>query len=591
MSEYEKKKTAEDLEDIVDDATELAREFGLDPYPVRYWIIDQTEMNELIAYNGFQSRYPHWRWGMQFDRQQKQSQYLGGKAFEIVNNDNPAHAFLQASNSLTDQKAVITHVAAHADFFKNNQWFRDDPDAAAMLERHRDVIEDHIKDSDVDRSDVEKWIDNLLCIEDNIDQYSPFLERGESDPLSLEEKVSEMGLDGDVEDSLFGEEWFEENEPDDDEGIVDRDLLRFFAKSGMQYDEESERAVEFEEWQRDVIEIIRRESYYFAPQKMTKVMNEGWAALWESVMMAEAGFAETDEFVTFADHQSMVLNSPGFNPYKLGKEMWEFIENKENRREVVDNLLRIEGIKPSNFHDSIDFTKLNEHLDHRDSDDLAKKHYSLSKPQNRGFIKNISYQQLEEHYRYIADRDKFDSVEEAVDEVDYSVGWKKMRQARESNNDITFLDSYLTDEFLEYGNYFTYDYNPQSEEMEVSSLDAEDVKKKLLLKFSNFGKPTITVEDENYKNKGILLLRHEYNGVMLDWSKAQETIKRLFNLWGRPIHLKTIVKDPETKEEEGRMIKYDSENDNINVERLDWEEVEDIAATEVDYNTKPDEWT
>lgn len=590
MSEYEKKKTAEDLEDIVDDATEMAREFGLDPYPVRYWIIDQNEMNELIAYNGFQSRYPHWRWGMKYDRQQKESQFGGGKAFEIVNNDNPSHAFLQASNSLTDQKAVITHVAAHADFFKNNQWFRDDPDAAAMLERHRDVIEEHIKESDVERSEVEKWIDNLICIEDNIDQYSPFLERGENDPLSLEEKVDEMGLDESVEDSLFGEEWFDENEPEDDGEIADRDLLRFFGENGMQYDDESERAVEFEEWQRDVIEIIRRESYYFAPQKMTKIMNEGWAALWESIMMAEAGFAGTDEFITFADHQSRVLNSPGFNPYKLGKEMWEFFENKENRREVVDNLLRVEGIEPSNFQDKIDFTELNALLDHRDSENLAKKHYSLSKPQNRGFIKNISYQSLEENYRYIGDRNRFNTIEEAIENVDYSVGWRKMRRARESNNDITFLDSYLTDEFLNYGDYFTYDYNASENEMQVSSLSAEDVKKKLLLKFSNFGKPTITVEDKNYQNQGILLLRHEYNGVMLDWSKAQETIKRLFNLWGRPIYLKTIVKDPETREEEGRMIKYSKDMEDVTVERVDWEEVEDIAATEVDYNTKPEEW-
>src|SRR4051812_11265140 len=29
-------------------------------------------------------------------------------------------------------------------------------------------------------------------------------------------------------------------------------------------------------WQRDVLSIIRDEAYYFMPQGMTKVMNEGW---------------------------------------------------------------------------------------------------------------------------------------------------------------------------------------------------------------------------------------------------------------------------------------------------------------------------
>ena len=31
-------------------------------------------------------------------------------------------------------------------------------------------------------------------------------------------------------------------------------------------------------WQRNIIGIIRDEAYYFAPQAMTKIMNEGWAS-------------------------------------------------------------------------------------------------------------------------------------------------------------------------------------------------------------------------------------------------------------------------------------------------------------------------
>ena len=34
-----------------------------------------------------------------------------------------------------------------------------------------------------------------------------------------------------------------------------------------------------ERWQRDVLEIIRDEAYYFAPQAQTKIMNEGWACV------------------------------------------------------------------------------------------------------------------------------------------------------------------------------------------------------------------------------------------------------------------------------------------------------------------------
>src|SRR4030095_2150406 len=42
-----------------------------------------------------------------------------------------------------------------------------------------------------------------------------------------------------------------------------------------------------EEWQRDILAMIRDESYYFAPQAQTKIMNEGWATYWHAKIMPE----------------------------------------------------------------------------------------------------------------------------------------------------------------------------------------------------------------------------------------------------------------------------------------------------------------
>src|SRR5699024_3349518 len=136
----------------------------------------------------------------------------------------------------------------------------------------------------------------------------------------------------------------------------------------------------------------------------------------------------------------------------------------------------------------------------------------------------------------------------------------------------------------------------------ATSTDYEDVKKKLLLQFTNFGKPTITVRDGNYNNRNELLLAHQYNGVMLDIEQARQTLQRVFDLWGRPVNVKTIVKEVDDRdlevakrrqrepdpEEHGKLIRYDGEE--FSVEDLTWEEVEDIAATDVDYDTKPEEW-
>ncbi len=582
------------LDEFAEDARDLAREIGLDPYPVRYWIVDNDEMNQLISYGGFQTRYPHWRWGMSYDRQRKTNQYLGGKAFEIVNNDNPSHAFLQASNSLADQKAVITHVEAHSDFFKNNQWFATNPNAASMLETHADRIQSFIEDPDIGREAVESWIDTILTIEDNINQYASEFNTTdedveEADTSTIEERVSSLGFRETIENHLFDEEWFESQQGTDKETLLEEDLLAYFFTYGKQYDEEKDRAVDYEGWQLEILEMLRRESLYFAPQKMTKVMNEGWASFHESLMMADEGFADDDEFIEYADHQSQVLNSPGFNPYKLGKALWDYIENTVNRREVVDKLLRVDGVTPKNFHSVIDFRAVQRELTHPTSKSVAKRHFSLSKPQNAGFIKRMSLDDLEVMARYILEESRYSDIEEALQDVNYAAGWERMREIRASHNDITFIDSYLSPEFVQEQQYFTYEFNQEANEFQIASKQADDVKKKLLLNLTNFGKPTITVADRNYNNSNELLLEHQYNGVMLDIKNAENTLENIFELWGRPVTLRTIINpaDPD-KEEHGYHIRYNG--DSFTKQNIRWSKVEHLAAADVDYNTKPDEW-
>ncbi|MBX0294385.1 SpoVR family protein [Haloarcula nitratireducens] len=674
---FAKQRIADDLEEPVDEAGNLARKLGLTPYPVNYWVVDYDEMNELIAYGGFQQRYPHWRWGMQYDRQQKQGQFLGGKAFEIVNNDDPAHAFLQESNTLADQKAVITHVEAHADFFANNRWFKmfsdgappraaseateggpdRGPDAAGMLARHGDTIREYMQDPDIERGEVERFIDHVLCLEDNIDQHQPYspvetaAEHFEDiEGVDVVDQLDELDLSDEVKRQVFDDEWLDAQE-DDEDGVTfparpDKDVLGFLRKHGMAYDEDAGKAVEMADWQAEILELLRREAYYFAPQKMTKVMNEGWAAYWESLMMTGERFAGDDEFVLYADHMARVLGSPGLNPYKLGLEIWEYVENTENRREVVDRLLRVDGVTWRTFHDVVDFTEVQdhleppawlqnvvEHLDELDPEDprvdgealerarngdldaekypwkvltyegLAQRHYSLVKPQYRGFVSRVSQEELERVSRYMFDDSRYDSVEEALADVDYTRGWERMREIRESHNDVTFLDEFLTQEFVDDNDYFTYEYTHASGDYRVTSTDHEDVKKKLMLQFTNFGKPTVVVQDGNYQNRNELLLAHQYNGVMLDTKQAADVLERTFELWGRPVNLLTIVKEfddhdvevakrrdrePEP-EEVGKRLRYDG--DEITVEDVPWSEVEHLAATDIDYNTKPDEWT
>jgi stage V sporulation protein R len=603
----EKKRISGELEEAVEDSRELAQELGLDPRPVKYWVVDNEEMNELIAYGGFQQRYPHWRWGMKYDRQQKENEFAGGKAFEIVNNDDPCHAFLQMSNSTADQKAVITHVEAHSDFFENNQWFENNPQAADMLAKNSERIESIIEDPSVSRSEVEKWIDHVLCLEDNIDQYSEYIwrnleEETDDDEDEDSDPLDNLGLSDTVKDAVFDERGPEHKElerfPDDE-----NDIIRYLIQNGKQYDEDIESARDFEDWQIDILDILREEAYYFAPQKMTKFMNEGWAAIHEGWMMANENFADTDELITYADHQSAVLNSPGLNPYQLGKALWEHIENTVNRREVVDKLLRVESITPDNFHHDIDFQEVHDVLDKRDSDDIIERNYSLTRTQNQGFIQNITLTDLRKSYRYIVDESRYESVEEALQDVDYSRGWERMKEVRETHNDIMFIDEFLTQEFVDKHEYFTYEYRVAHQQNEIASRDVEDVKKKLLLQLTNFGKPTVKAVDSNYNNAGELLLLHEYNGIVLNLEKAKKVMERLFQMWGRPVNLATVGQSVSENEmdyalSEGEepqpkeipvVFKY-SEQDGFEEFEAPAYIEEALQYDDVDYDTTPDEW-
>ena len=97
-----------------------AREFGLDFYDTIFESVTFDQLNMIAAYGGFPTRYPHWKFGMEYEQLSKGYTYGLSKIYELVINNDPAYAYLMASNSDVDQKLVMAHVYGHVDFFKNN---------------------------------------------------------------------------------------------------------------------------------------------------------------------------------------------------------------------------------------------------------------------------------------------------------------------------------------------------------------------------------------------------------------------------------------------------------------------------------------
>lgn len=622
----DKEALAEDLREFEDDVKDITRRFGLhapNERETQYWIVDYEEMNELAAYQGFPDRFPHWRWGISYLQQRNSP----GTIFEMVIDDDIAETYLQESNTLADQKAVMAHVeAGHADFFANNDVFQTEGaiNAVQMMRKNRKKIQELDRDPDIDRFEREYLTDTMLALQQNIDPVRTMREIAEEsdDPeleADIEEALEHMGISEDEIGSYKAEleDLIDIPEEDAPDTMWERDLMHVLKENGQVYDEEQGEAVDMEDWHKEVIDIHRQEAYYFKKTPLTKTMNEGWSAYWESMLLGNEGMADIDEIWTYAEHQALVLNSPGYNPYKIGKDLWEYVENEANREEVVEKLLQttfidedgnevnvtpdnfwnvldygeiMEGLEPDEFVDSVTSHSIDELLaidsekiDHEtlealkenDAEDvlyekpwkaltydgLADRHFSLLRRQNMDFLKNISEEELESIYHTIGDDERYTSIDEAIDAVDKTAGWEKMFEVRETHNDLTFFNEYVTDEWAKRNEYSAtetleaaQDYDWVGQLDVVTSHDVDDIKKKFLVMFNNFGKPAVAAYDTNYDNKGELVLVNDYNGYEMDREQAKRVNEMVFDHYGKPVNLVTVEKDKADEEYQEKLL-------------------------------------
>jgi len=155
-----------------------ARDYGLDFFETIFEVLDYDEISMVAAYGGFPIRYPHWRFGAQYEELTKSYAYGLSKIYEMVINTDPCYAYLLACNPMLDQKLVIAHVYGHCDFFKNNAGF------SHTNRRMLDQMANHAARISryIDRfgyETVEQFIDACLSLEDLIDVYSPHIRRKE----------------------------------------------------------------------------------------------------------------------------------------------------------------------------------------------------------------------------------------------------------------------------------------------------------------------------------------------------------------------------------------------------------------------------
>ena len=87
------------LREIIDQIREVAIEFGLDFFETIFEMVDYKQMNEIAAFGGFPTRYPHWRFGMEYEQLSKSHEYGLSKIYEMVINNDPSYAYLLEGNN------------------------------------------------------------------------------------------------------------------------------------------------------------------------------------------------------------------------------------------------------------------------------------------------------------------------------------------------------------------------------------------------------------------------------------------------------------------------------------------------------------
>lgn len=447
-----------ELHKAIDEITEIAVGFGLDFFPMRYEICPADVIYTIGAY-GMPTRFTHWSFGKQFHKMKLQYDFGLSQIYELVINSNPCYAFLLDTNSLTQNKLIIAHVLAHCDFFKNNVRFSN---------TRRDMVESMTSTAEriahyemlYGKDEVEQFLDAVLAIQEHID------------PSLLRPKLMYSDFEDDEEEiivkpkSPYDDLWNLDVESKDENKVrtrkkkfpprPEKDLLLFI----------EEYSRELEEWQRDILTMMREEMLYFWPQLETKIMNEGWASYWHQRIMRELNLT-TDETIEYAKLNAGVVqpSKTTINPYYLGLKIFEDIEKRYDN--PTEEMLK-RGVKPG-------------------------------------------------------------------------TGREKIFEVREIESDISFIRNYLTKELVEQEDMYLFE--KKGLEYRISDKDYENVRDQLVSMRVNGGFPYIVVENGDYLRNGELYLKHGYEGMELDVNYLERVLQYIYKLWGRPVHLESIVEE------------------------------------------------
>jgi stage V sporulation protein R len=462
--------TFDELEEWDKRISEIARSFGLNCYPQEFEICDHFEMLGYMSYSGMPSRYPHWSWGKSYEREKTLYDYgVSGLPYEMVINSKPCLAYLMRDNTDLLQVLTIAHVYGHNDFFANNFTFTSSFDAQytiEMFKNHADRVRGYIEDPSIGISEVEKLLDaaHALSLQRSTNLAIKKISRKEQQHRAWKKAQPVV----DEYSNIHPAHKYEQPDLQKNPLHPEPNLLEFIADNNPY----------LADWQRDILNIVDKETRYFIPQIETKIMNEGWASYWHHKILNELEIPSGMHLEFMVRHNQVLRPTPGgINPYHLGFILWHDIERRWNAGNTG---------REYSSEKVVDISA----MDERDTPGRKKIFEVRESDRDASFLR-----------RFL--------TEDIMRELDLF-----MHEKRGKERVIT----------------------------KVSDEESwKDVKEQLLKSVGVGSIPVIAIVDADHGQRRSLYLKHEHDGRDLQLEYCERTLEHLGVLWGREVVLETIV--------------------------------------------------
>lgn len=480
----------EQFEKRVEAIEALAKRMGLDYFPVVWEEVPREIIWEVASY-GLPTRMSHWSFGRSFIHQKTNGEMGYGKIYELIINSNPSYAFLDETNSEVANLLIVAHCIGHSSFFKKNICFaKTNRNMVNQAERNAKTIDEYKNKFGVET--VEDWMDVAFALDRHIDVSLGEDRYKYPEPEIVAHEVQPLPYA-----DLFGEEMkphiIEVIKNVDMPPHPERDILWFLANYAQMLP-----------WQREVMSIIRSESFYFYPQAITKIMNEGWASFWHAEIMLNYDGLSPEEHLDFAKMHASVVNpgSPGnINPYYVGFKVLTDIRKRWDK--YYD-----EGLKDVAFQASANIDKYDENG-------------------------NVCLSKM--------------------------TGMQKIFRVMEEEDDVSFIKNYLTRELAEEMELFTYGQrgahsDPELDDIIIKDRQLHAVQEVMTGRLHNYGMPLVYIRAVRHEDDSLVLVHDKADGRPLDERYTKETLKYVYAVWRKPVYLHTydrFGKDVTYKHSEG----------------------------------------